>query len=90
MRRKIIFHYGPTNSGKTYHALKCFLNAKRGVYCAPLKLLAHEVFKKSNDQGVSCDIVTGEYKENILGDDQIADHVSCTVEMLNTSEECRF
>lgn len=46
--RKIIFHAGPTNSGKTYHALERFMVAKSGVYCGPLKLLATEVFNKSN------------------------------------------
>lgn len=44
--RKIIFHAGPTNSGKTYHALERFMTAKSGVYCGPLKLLATEVFNK--------------------------------------------
>lgn len=48
IERKIIFHAGPTNSGKTYHALQRFLMSKSGVYCGPLKLLAAEVFNKSN------------------------------------------
>lgn len=48
--RKIIFHAGPTNSGKTYHALEKFINAKSGVYCAPLKLLVAEVFQKCNER----------------------------------------
>ena len=48
--RKIIFHAGPTNSGKTYHAMEQFLNAESGVYCGPLKLLAVEVFQKSNEK----------------------------------------
>lgn len=46
--RKIIFHAGPTNSGKTYHAMESFMKAKTGVYCGPLKLLATEVFHKCN------------------------------------------
>lgn len=46
--RKIIFHAGPTNSGKTYHAMNSFMKAKSGVYCGPLKLLATEVFNKCN------------------------------------------
>lgn len=49
IQRKIIFHAGPTNSGKTYHALNRFLTAKSGIYCGPLKLLASEVFQKSNN-----------------------------------------
>lgn len=48
MNRKIIFHAGPTNSGKTYHAMERFLKSKSGVYCGPLKLLATEIYHKSN------------------------------------------
>ena len=48
IQRKIVFHAGPTNSGKTHHALERFLAAKTGIYCGPLKLLAAEVFHKSN------------------------------------------
>lgn len=50
LNRKIIFHAGPTNSGKTFQALQKFLDAKSGVYCGPLKLLAVEVFNKSNEK----------------------------------------
>lgn len=48
IQRKVIFHAGPTNSGKTYQAIQRYLAAKSGVYCGPLKLLAHEIFEKSN------------------------------------------
>lgn len=50
INRKIIFHSGPTNSGKTYHAMERFLTSKSGVYCGPLKLLATEVYHKSNER----------------------------------------
>jgi ATP-dependent RNA helicase SUPV3L1/SUV3 len=56
MTRKIIFHAGPTNSGKTFHALERFLNSKSGVYCGPLKLLASEVFNKSNEKVNECNL----------------------------------
>ncbi|KAL9323447.1 hypothetical protein ACSQ67_008304 [Phaseolus vulgaris] len=46
MKRKIIYHCGPTNSGKTYNALQRFMEAKKGIYCSPLRLLAMEVFDK--------------------------------------------
>ncbi|CAG8789322.1 9824_t:CDS:2, partial [Racocetra persica] len=52
IQRKIILHVGPTNSGKTYNALKCLENANSGVYCGPLRLLAHEVFDRFNNKGV--------------------------------------
>uniref|UniRef100_A0A8C9PXQ5 ATP-dependent RNA helicase SUPV3L1, mitochondrial n=1 Tax=Spermophilus dauricus TaxID=99837 RepID=A0A8C9PXQ5_SPEDA len=81
IRRKIIFHSGPTNSGKTYHAIQKFLSAKSGVYCGPLKLLAHEIFEKSNAAGVPCDLVTGEERVTVEADGKQAAHVACTVEM---------
>ncbi|PQQ10077.1 DExH-box ATP-dependent RNA helicase DExH18 mitochondrial [Prunus yedoensis var. nudiflora] len=46
MKRKIVYHCGPTNSGKTYNALQSFMEAKKGIYCSPLRLLAMEVFDK--------------------------------------------
>lgn len=54
IQRKVIFHAGPTNSGKTYHAIQRYLAAKSGVYCGPLKLLAHEIFEKSNNAVCIC------------------------------------
>jgi hypothetical protein len=39
MTRKIIYHTGPTNSGKTYNALKAMSEASSGVYLGPLRLL---------------------------------------------------
>lgn len=31
LKKKIIYHCGPTNNGKTYNALQWFMEAKRGV-----------------------------------------------------------
>ncbi|KAG5317610.1 SUV3 helicase, partial [Pseudoatta argentina] len=81
--RKIIFHAGPTNSGKTYHALERFITAKSGVYCAPLKLLVAEVFYKCNERGTPCDLLTGEERKHVKGYDTPASHLSCSVEMAN-------
>ncbi|XP_046413678.1 ATP-dependent RNA helicase SUV3 homolog, mitochondrial isoform X1 [Neodiprion fabricii] len=86
--RKIIFHAGPTNSGKTYHALQRFMTAKSGLYCGPLKLLAAEVFNKSNTNGTPCDLITGEEKNFVKGADNPSNHISCTVEMANTNAAC--
>ena len=83
INRKIIFHSGPTNSGKTYHALERFFTAKSGIYCGPLKLLAVEVFNKSNARGTSCDLVTGEERRVGSKDGEPSAHVACTVEMAN-------
>lgn len=92
LTRKIIFHSGPTNSGKTYHALERFFSSKSGVYCGPLKLLATEVFHKSNQRGVPCDLVTGEERNFANINKSPSSHVSCTVEMVsvNTPYEVSF
>ncbi|XP_020281676.1 ATP-dependent RNA helicase SUV3 homolog, mitochondrial [Pseudomyrmex gracilis] len=81
--RKIVFHAGPTNSGKTHHALERFINARSGVYCAPLKLLVAEVFHKCNQRGTPCDLLTGEERKFIKNPDSPANHLSCSVEMVN-------
>ena len=49
MKRKIIFHAGPTNSGKTHTAIERFQEADTGLYCGPLRLLATEVFRRTNN-----------------------------------------
>lgn len=38
--RKIHYHMGPTNSGKTKAAIDDMMKSKSGIYCAPLRLLA--------------------------------------------------
>lgn len=87
MKRKIICHLGPTNSGKTYAAIEALKASGRGVYCAPLRLLAQEMFDKLNAAGTPCSLRTGEItKLPPIGDHldwNDAPVVSCTVEMLN-------
>lgn len=53
MRRKIIMHVGPTNSGKTYNALQALAGAPSGVYAGPLRLLAHEVWQRINKGSIT-------------------------------------
>ncbi|PFH53578.1 hypothetical protein AMATHDRAFT_122125, partial [Amanita thiersii Skay4041] len=48
MHRRIIMHVGPTNSGKTHHALRALAAARTGVYAGPLRLLAHEIWERLN------------------------------------------
>nr|CCC90085.1 putative RNA helicase [Trypanosoma congolense IL3000] len=76
MRRRFIFHHGPTNSGKTHAALEELVKAKSGVYCAPIKALASQVWKHVNAR-VPCDLLIGDERKFGGG----AEHVSCTVEM---------
>ncbi|XP_044468324.1 DExH-box ATP-dependent RNA helicase DExH18, mitochondrial [Mangifera indica] len=82
MKRKIIYHCGPTNSGKTYNALQRFMEAKKGIYCSPLRLLAMEVFDKVNANGVYCSLLTGQEKKRV----PFSNHIACTVEMVSTDE----
>jgi ATP-dependent RNA helicase SUPV3L1/SUV3 len=48
LNRKIIMHVGPTNSGKTHHALRALAAAPVGLYAGPLRLLAHEIWERLN------------------------------------------
>jgi ATP-dependent RNA helicase SUPV3L1/SUV3 len=82
--RTVHMHVGPTNSGKTYHALKRLEEVDSGIYLGPLRLLAHEVYTRLNAKGKTCALVTGE--EQRIPDDDEANMFSCTVEMapLNT------
>lgn len=96
--RKIILHVGPTNSGKTHHALRALAGAKNGVYAGPLRLLAHEIFHRFNTGQIlppgadpndppekhirPCNLLTGE-EQKFVSDDAML--TSCTVEMLKYS-----
>ena len=79
LRRRIVYHAGPTNSGKTYAALSHFRLADSGLYCGPLRLLAMEVYDSVNADGVYCNLVTGQERKEV----PFAAHTACTVEMAN-------
>ncbi|MBU1642037.1 helicase, partial [bacterium] len=79
LRRKLILHIGPTNSGKTYQAMKALERADTGYYLAPLRLLALEGYEELKKAGVASSLITGE--EQLL--DEEATHISSTIEMLN-------
>lgn len=79
MKRHFVLHVGPTNSGKTYHALERLKLAKSGVYLGPLRLLALEVYEKMNGAGVPCTMLTGQECLEVEG----ANITASTVEMLD-------
>ena len=90
MHRTIHLHVGPTNSGKTYHALQRLEQAQSGVYAGPLRLLAHEVYTRMKAKGKNCALITGEERrvpEMKDSEDPEQFITSCTVEMmmLNTT-----
>ena len=82
MQRKIIYHMGPTNSGKTYHAIQNLAKVKRGCYLAPLRLLATELYDTLNEMGVKTTLLTGEEVIDLPD----ATHFSSTIEMVKLHE----
>ncbi len=83
LRRRLIFHTGPTNSGKTYTAFEHLRRAGTGYYLAPLRLLALEGYETLREHGVSASLITGE--EQLIDED--ATHISSTIEMLSFETE---
>ena len=81
--RKLHLHVGPTNSGKTYQALKRLKEAKSGYFAGPLRLLAFEIYDRFNKAGVPCNLSTG---DEVRREDN-ATITASTIEMLNTNEE---
>lgn len=82
LKRQHHFYLGPTNSGKTYHALNALIAGKSGVYLAPLRLLAMEVRDRLVQAGVPCNLITGE--ERIFMDG--AQHTASTIEMMHSTK----
>jgi ATP-dependent RNA helicase SUPV3L1/SUV3 len=74
----VIAHLGPTNSGKTHDALRFLVERGRGVYAAPLRMLAQEAHRRLaaelGDERVG--LVTGEERVN-----PDAPIICCTAEM---------
>ena len=81
--RKIIYHMGPTNSGKTYHAIQALSQSRKGCYLAPLRLLAAELYDTLNGLGAKTTLLTGEEIIEVEG----ATHYSSTIEMAKLNEE---
>ena len=82
MKRKIYIHLGDTNTGKTYNAVERLKKAKKGVYLSPLRILALENYDKLNNEGIVCDLMTGE--EEIIKENST--HISCTIEKVNLKQ----
>ncbi|KAK5696450.1 RNA helicase [Elasticomyces elasticus] len=85
LHRTVHLHVGPTNSGKTYHALQQLEKAKTGAYAGPLRLLAHEVYSRMNAKGRPCALITGEERRNAIGGSHLGSEAglqACTVEMM--------
>jgi ATP-dependent RNA helicase SUPV3L1/SUV3 len=73
----VVFHLGPTNSGKTYESLQALAKNRRGVYAAPLRQLAHEAYERLSAQLPAGTVGLSTGEEEIDPDAPI---VCCTVE----------
>ena len=74
---QVVFHLGPTNSGKTYDSLLALEKNGRGVYAAPLRQLAHEAYARLSAQLPAGTVGLSTGEEEIDPDAPI---VCCTVE----------
>ncbi len=63
LERRFVFFCGPTNSGKTYHALNALCQHTSGVYLAPLRLLALEGQEEIERRGQRCSLLTGDERD---------------------------
>jgi ATP-dependent RNA helicase SUPV3L1/SUV3 len=91
INRVLHLHVGPTNSGKTYNALKR-LEESKGlcVYAGPLRLLAQEIYARMNARGKPTWLITGDDKQPPSTSDEANPEnmgISCTVEMVPTSRQ---
>ncbi len=81
LKRKIICNIGPTNSGKTHAAME-HLSRSTGVFCSPLRMLAHESYEKLKKQNCKVNLITGEVRiENY--NHRSVHQICSTIEMLN-------
>jgi ATP-dependent RNA helicase SUPV3L1/SUV3 len=74
----VVAHVGPTNSGKTHSALQFLADTGRGVFAAPLRMLAQEAHRRLSAQlgAERVGLVTGEERIN-----EDAPIICCTAEM---------
>lgn len=83
--RKFHLFYGPTNSGKTYAAIQMLKELKpneKGIYLAPLRLLAREIYDTLKSDNCKVNLITG---EEII-EEENAMIQSSTIEMLDLTQ----
>ena len=85
LKRRVTFHVGPTNSGKTYGAMQALQAASSGVYLAPLRLLALEGYDRLADAGLAACLLTGDDEDRTA---ETPTHTASTIEMLDTTRHC--
>ena len=81
---RVVAHLGPTNSGKTYAALRELADKRAGVYAGPLRMLAQEAHRRLGEW------IGAEYVGLVTGEERINEHapvICSTVEMAPQSGE---
>jgi ATP-dependent RNA helicase SUPV3L1/SUV3 len=76
--QRVVAHLGPTNSGKTYAALKELAEKRSGVYAGPLRMLAQEAHRRLGEW------IGEEHVGLVTGEERINDRapvICSTVEM---------
>ncbi|WP_193752766.1 helicase-related protein [Aureimonas ureilytica] len=63
IERKLLFLAGPTNSGKTYEAMRFAIEAATAEVLSPLRLLAHEHREALTQGGARAGLITGEERD---------------------------
>ena len=74
----VVAHVGPTNSGKTHSALEFLAETGRGVFAAPLRMLAQEAHRRLSAQ------LGAEHVGLVTGEERVNEHapiICCTAEM---------
>lgn len=79
LNRRFLFLAGPTNSGKTYEALKLAGEAETAEILSPLRLLALEHYERMSEEGFAAGMITGE--ERVLPEGTT--HIARTIETLD-------
>ena len=80
----VVAHVGPTNSGKTHSALEFLAETGRGVFAAPLRMLAQEAHRRLSAQ------LGEEHVGLVTGEERVNEHapiICCTAEMAPLSGE---
>src|SRR5688500_1353421 len=80
----VVAHVGPTNSGKTHSALEFLADTGRGVFAAPLRMLAQEAHRRLSEQ------LGAERVGLVPGEERVNEHapiICCTAEMAPLSGE---
>jgi ATP-dependent RNA helicase SUPV3L1/SUV3 len=75
---RVVAHLGPTNSGKTYAALRELAEKRSGVYAGPLRMLAQEAHRRLGEW------IGPEHVGLVTGEERVNEHapvICSTVEM---------